>query len=78
MRAFGAVGNAAGFDDMAEQAEIGKIETHRARILRITRNQVSNIADCTAKNEYYFRRMRKLGDFARFSAPVSTRVAAAA
>ncbi len=28
MRAFGAVGNAAGFDDMAEQAEIGKVETH--------------------------------------------------
>src|SRR5215470_3577903 len=28
MRAFGAVGDAAGFDDMAEQAEIGKIKTH--------------------------------------------------
>jgi hypothetical protein len=28
MRAFSAAGNAAGFGDMAEQAEIGKVETH--------------------------------------------------
>ena len=28
MRAFGAVGDAAGLDDMAKQAEIGEIETH--------------------------------------------------
>jgi len=29
-------------------------------ILRIVRNQVSNIADCTEKNEHYFRKIRKL------------------
>jgi hypothetical protein len=28
MRALGAMGNAAGFDDMPKQAEIGDIETH--------------------------------------------------
>ena len=28
MRALGAVGDAAGFDDVAEQAEIGKVEPH--------------------------------------------------
>ena len=28
MRALGAMGNAAGFDDMAKQAEIGEIEAH--------------------------------------------------
>jgi hypothetical protein len=28
MRALGAVGDAARFDDMAEQAEIGEIESH--------------------------------------------------
>ena len=28
MRALGAVGNAAGFDDVAKQAEIGKVEPH--------------------------------------------------
>jgi hypothetical protein len=28
MRAFGAVGDAAGFDNMAEQAEIGEIKAH--------------------------------------------------
>jgi hypothetical protein len=29
MRAFGAMGYAAGLDDVAEQAEIGEVETHR-------------------------------------------------
>ena len=29
MRALGAVGDAAGIDDVAEQAQIGKIESHR-------------------------------------------------
>jgi hypothetical protein len=29
MRAFGAMGDAAGVDDVAEQAQIGKIESHR-------------------------------------------------
>ena len=35
MGALGAVGDAAGLDHMAEQAEIGEIETHGEPILRI-------------------------------------------
>ena len=33
MRAFGAVGDAADFDDVTEQAQIREIETHRKALL---------------------------------------------
>ena len=35
MRALGAVGDAAGLDDVAKQAEIGKVEAHIRPFLRI-------------------------------------------
>jgi hypothetical protein len=66
MRAFGAVRNAASFDHMAEQAEIDEVETHRRTpSLRITRTQLSNIADCAGKKEHYFRKIRKLASLSQ-------------
>src|SRR5690242_7667123 len=55
MRAFGAVGDAAGFDDVTEQAQIREIETHRkgsSFVFCETRVQILLIV--AAKTSYIF------------------------
>jgi hypothetical protein len=44
MGAFGAVCNAAGLDDMPEQAEIGEVEAYR-HSLRLSRRQITPSID---------------------------------
>ena len=47
MRALRAVRDAAGLDDVAEQAEIGEVEVHAASRFALSEGKLRQIADCT-------------------------------
>jgi hypothetical protein len=49
VRALGAVGDAAGLDHVAKQAEIGQVEAHRTAFLRIRRIQALPNVNCARR-----------------------------